>query len=83
MLTEEYVLTDEQIEFYHSQGYIGVEGVLSEEEVNDLHRVTSELVEKSRAVTESDDVFDLEPEHSPDNPQLRRIKNPFKTTSCI
>ncbi len=78
MLTEEYVLTDEQIEFYHSQGYIGVEGVLSEEEVNDLRRVTSELVEKSRAVTESDDVFDLEPEHSPDNPQLRRIKNPFK-----
>ena len=78
MLTEEYVLTDEQIEFYHSQGYIGVEGVLSEEEVNDLRRVTSEMVEKSRAVTESDDVFDLEPEHSPDNPQLRRIKNPFK-----
>ena len=78
MLTEEYILTGEQIEYYKSQGYLGVDGVLSEEEVNDLRRVTEEFVEKSRSVTESDDVFDLEPEHTSENPQLRRIKNPFK-----
>jgi phytanoyl-CoA hydroxylase len=78
MLTDEYVITDKQIEFYHSQGYLGVENVLSDDEVNDLRRVTSEFVEKSRAVTEADDVFDLEPEHTPENPQIRRIKMPYK-----
>ena len=78
MITEEYTLTEKQIEFYHKKGYLGVENVLSDKEVTDLRQVTSEFIEKSRTVTESDDVFDLEPEHSQDNPQLRRIKNPFK-----
>ncbi len=78
MLIDELTLTEEQVEFYNTQGYLGIEGVLTEKEVNDLRRVTDELVEKSRAVTESDDVFDLEPEHTSKNPQLRRVKNPFK-----
>ena len=41
-----------------------------------MRRVTDEFIEKSRAVAASDEVFDLEPDHSPENPRLRRIKNP-------
>ena len=70
------MLTQEQIAFYHTNGYIGVEGVLSDSEIAELRRVTDEFVEKSRSVTTNDDVFDLEPGHTPENPRLRRLKVP-------
>ena len=59
------MLTQEQRDFYHENGYIGVEAVLTAEEVADLQRVTDEFVEKSREVTEHTDIFDLEPGHTP------------------
>ena len=70
------MLTQEQIDFYHENGYLGVENVLSAEEVADLRRTTDEFVEKSREVTEHTDVFDLEPGHTSETPRVRRIKNP-------
>jgi len=70
------MLTQAQIDLYNENGYIGVEAVLSEEEVAALRRVTDEFVEKSREVVEHNDIFDLEPGHSPSSPRVRRIKNP-------
>ncbi|MDE2808685.1 MAG: phytanoyl-CoA dioxygenase family protein, partial [Gemmatimonadota bacterium] len=70
------MLTQEQIASYHEKGYLGVEGVLTPGEVEALRQVTDEFVEQSRAATESDAVFDLEPGHAPDNPKLRRLKSP-------
>jgi ectoine hydroxylase-related dioxygenase (phytanoyl-CoA dioxygenase family) len=70
------MLTQKQIDFYRASGYIGVEGVLSEQDILDLQRVTDEFVEKSRQATENTDVFDLEPGHTPETPKLRRLKNP-------
>ena len=70
------MLTQEQCDFYDENGYIGVEAVLSAEEVADLQRVTDEFVEKSREVTEHTDIFDLEPGHTAANPRVRRIKSP-------
>ena len=72
------MLSQEQIEFYHTNGYLGVEDVLSGEEVTELRRVTDAFVEASRQVTETDKVFDLEPGHTPENPQLRRLIDPSK-----
>ena len=40
------MLTQEQRDFYEENGYIGVEAVLTAEEVADLQRVTDEFVEK-------------------------------------
>ncbi len=71
-------LTKDQIEFYRERGYLGVEGVFSAAEVSELSRVTDEFVEKSRTVTEHDDVFDLEPDHTPEFPKLRRLKTPAR-----
>ena len=68
------MLTQEQIDFYNENGYLGVENVLSAEEVADLQRATDEFVEKSREVTEHTDIFDLEPGHTSENPRVRRIK---------
>ncbi|MCZ6680678.1 MAG: phytanoyl-CoA dioxygenase family protein [Candidatus Poribacteria bacterium] len=70
------MLTQKQIDFYHETGYLGVENVLSAQDIIDLRRVTEEFVEKSRQVTEHTDVFDLEPGHTPEVPRVRRIKNP-------
>ncbi len=72
------MLTQEQIDFYHKNGYLAVENVLSPETIADLQRVTDEFIEKSREVTAHTDVFDLEPGHTPENPRLRRLKNPVK-----
>lgn len=72
------MLTSDQIRFYRDQGYLGVEGVFSPAEVAELRQVTDDFVEKSRAVTVNDAVFDLEPSHTPQNPRLRRLKDPIK-----
>lgn len=70
------MLSKEQINLYEEKGYIGVEAVLTDEEVAALRRVTDEFVEKSREVTEHNDIFDLEPGHTAENPKVRRIKSP-------
>ena len=70
------MLRSEQISFYHEQGYLGIENVMSPHEVSELRRVTGEFVERSRQVIENDEVFDLEPGHNPQAPKLRRLKNP-------
>lgn len=72
------MLTQAQVDFYHENGYLGVENVLSAHEVSELRRVTDEFVDKSRAVTQHTDVFDLEPGHTAESPRLRRLKDPFK-----
>ena len=41
-----------------------------------LRAATDEMVERSRSVTASDRVFDLEPDHSADAPRLRRVTSP-------
>ncbi|MEZ4660633.1 MAG: phytanoyl-CoA dioxygenase family protein [Caldilineaceae bacterium] len=72
------MLTQQQIDFYHENGYLGIEGVYSTAEIEELRRVTDEFVEASRAHTEHTEVFDLEPGHTPAAPRLRRLKNPIE-----
>ena len=69
------MLSQAQIDEYNEIGAIVVPNVLSAEEVAGLRRVTDEFVEKSRAVTEHNDIFDLEDTHTPSQPRVRRIKS--------
>lgn len=69
-------LTDEQVASYHRDGYLAVPRLLEPDRVQALRRVTEAFVERSRSVTSSDGVFDLDPRHSAAAPVLRRIKNP-------
>lgn len=71
------MLNAEQISFYHENGYLVLEDVLSADELAELRRVTDEFVERSRSVSRHNDVYDLEANHSPERPRLRRIKNPI------
>ena len=69
-------LTDAQVQSYQRNGYLAVRGVLDATQIGTLRRVTEALVERSRAVTKSDALFDLDPRHTAAQPVLRRIKNP-------
>lgn len=72
------VLTDKQIQDYRKEGFILVPDVLSSDEVRWLRDVTDEFIEKSRSVTDHNDVFDLEDGHSAAQPRVRRIKYPHR-----
>jgi ectoine hydroxylase-related dioxygenase (phytanoyl-CoA dioxygenase family) len=69
-------LTDEQVASYHQDGYVAVRRLLDGAQVDALRRVTERFVERSRSVSKSDDVLDLDPRHTAAAPVLRRIKNP-------
>jgi ectoine hydroxylase-related dioxygenase (phytanoyl-CoA dioxygenase family) len=69
-------LTDEQIATYHRDGYVAVPSLLEAAQVTALRQVTDKFVERSRAVTQSDAVFDLDPRHTAASPVVRRVKNP-------
>ena len=71
------MLDQEQIACYHQNGYLVVENVLSADELAELQRVTDDFVERSRGVSQHNDIFDLEANHSEERPRLRRIKNPI------
>ena len=70
------MLTDAQKREYEEIGAIVVPNVLSPEEVAALRRVTDGFVERARAVTTHDAIYDLEDTHSPQMPRVRRIKAP-------
>jgi ectoine hydroxylase len=70
------VLTQSQREFYFTEGYILLERIIGDEWLKKLRDATDELVERSRKVAKSDAVWDLEPDHAPDNPRLRRVSAP-------
>jgi ectoine hydroxylase-related dioxygenase (phytanoyl-CoA dioxygenase family) len=66
------------IAFYRENGYLMIENAVTAEELAALQKVTREFIERSRTVTESNDVFDLDEGHGPNNPRLTRIKLPTK-----
>lgn len=72
------MLTDAQKGFYAENGYLLVEDAVSAAQLARLQEITGDLIEASRGVAESDDVYDLDEGHGPDAPRLTRIKIPHK-----
>ncbi len=71
-------LTPEQIEFYRTEGYVIVRGVLDSDEIAELQSVADEFIERSRSMTESDALIELDEGHSAATPRIRRIKSPHR-----
>jgi ectoine hydroxylase-related dioxygenase (phytanoyl-CoA dioxygenase family) len=69
-------LTDEQVASYQREGYLAVPRLIDAERVEALRRVTDAFVERSRSLSHTDAVFDLDPRHTAASPVVRRIKNP-------
>ncbi len=72
------MLSREQVGFYREQGYLLVEDVIEAPLLERLRRATHEMIDRSRAVSESDAVFDLDEGHSAARPRLTRIKAPHQ-----
>jgi phytanoyl-CoA hydroxylase len=70
-------LTEEQISFYDENGYLVVEGVLSPEKLAELRAETDAIIADAKNVSANDDLYDLEDSHRPNNPRVRRIKEPY------
>ena len=72
------MLSPVQRAFYAEEGYLKVEGVLTAEELAQAQQIVDGWIEASRAVTESDAVYDLDVGHSAQTPRLTRVKLPHK-----
>ena len=70
------VLTPVQRAAYERDGFLAVPGLVGEAWLRRLRDVTSEFVEHSRTLTESNILFDLEPDHTAASPRLRRLVSP-------
>jgi hypothetical protein len=72
------VLSQEQRESYFEHGYLLLESIVPPDWVRRLLEVTGAFVEKSRALTKSDAIFDLEASHTSEHPRLRRLTSPVE-----
>ncbi len=70
------MITDPQVEFYRENGYLVVENVLSQAELDAMRSEVDTLVEQSAEVRENNDIYDLEDSHHAAHPRVRRIKLP-------
>lgn len=72
------MLTKEQQTFYSENGYLLVEDVVTPDQLQRMQAITHDLIEGSRNVSASNEVYDLDEGHSPERPKLTRIKIPHK-----
>lgn len=72
------MLSADQKRFYDENGYLLVENAVTPEQLDRLREITYGLIDASRGVTESNEVYDLDRGHSAVEPRLTRIKLPHK-----
>jgi len=72
------MITKEQVKFYHDNGYVMIRNLIDEQTLARMRQVIKEYIDKAGQVTSHDDVYDLEPGHTPATPRVRRIKKPHE-----
>lgn len=72
------MLDGDQIGFYREHGYLMVRKAVPADQLAELRRVAFDFIDRSRHVSESNDVYDLDEGHGPSQPKLTRIKLPHK-----
>ena len=70
------VLSETQVRAYQDDGFLGLTSFVGADWMAQLQAVTQRMIEESRGVTETNDKFDVEPDHTPDAPRLRRLMRP-------
>mgnify|MGYP003643787937 CR=1 FL=1 len=69
-------LTQEQREFYFENGYLLLEEFVAESWLKRLRETTQQVVEQSRQIEFSDTIWDIEANHTREEPRLRRLTSP-------
>lgn len=72
------MLNSKQKAAYGKDGYLVLEGLIQGDMLARMQSATDRLIDASRNVSESNDIYDLDHGHSPDAPRLTRIKLPHK-----
>lgn len=72
------MISETDVALYREQGYLLVENVLDAATLTKIRKAIAGLVAKAAGVKTHNDVYDLEPTHTPENPRVRRIKTPHK-----
>jgi phytanoyl-CoA hydroxylase len=72
------MLSEQDVVAYRRDGVVMVPDVLNAATIQELRRVVAELITGAGQVSQHDDVYDLEPSHTPEIPRVRRIKSPHK-----
>ena len=70
------VLSQKQRQGYFEDGYLLLEKFVPDDILSALRATTEKMVERSRSVSRSDAVWDLEKAHSAETPRLRRLSSP-------
>ena len=70
------MLNKEQLEQFENDGFLLIEEAITPAHLQNLQSVTAELIETSRQVRQSNDIYDLDHGHSAASPRLTRIKQP-------
>ena len=73
---EPIVLTPEQRQSFFEDGFLAVEGLVSDEWLECLRQRSDEMIDRSRKYTGSNKEYDLSPDHTPDQPYVRRLRAP-------
>ena len=69
-------LSDTQIKNYEEHSFLGLETFVQVELLSLRQDVTEQMIEETRTVTETNDKFDVEPDHASGNRRLRRLMMP-------
>ena len=77
------VLSREQIAFYNDNGYVVLERRVPDAIMEAVRSEIERFKGLARGMTASDDKIDLEDSHSPDNPRIRRVKQPNTQSKVI
>jgi phytanoyl-CoA hydroxylase len=72
------MISDQDVAAYRRDGVLVVPEVLDSAMLTRLRQTVAKLVAGAAAVAEHNDVYDLEPSHTPAMPRVRRIKSPHK-----
>ena len=70
------VLSRDQREFYFKNGYLVLNEFIGQDWLDRIWQVTNRFINESRNYTQSDAKFDLEPNHTAEQPRLRRLSYP-------
>ena len=72
------MINEKGVAAYRENGYLVVENVLDAATLAKMRQSIADLVVKAAGVKTHNEVYDLEPTHTPEHPRVRRIKSPHK-----
>lgn len=77
------MLTRQQMEFYHEQGYLVLENAVPLDIIRSIHSEIVRFEGEASLLDVSNDRVDLEESHSRTQPRVRRIKLPHTTSDVV